>query len=283
MITQSVNIVDLHTHSNFSDGSLSPTELVRHAGEVGLKALALTDHDCIDGIPSAINAARQLGIILIPGVELNSFQETEIHILGYFSEDNYENMKEFLSKAVAERIIRNRKIIDKLASLGIRVSFDEVSIEAGKEVFMRSHIASVLVKKGYVSDIGKAFSHYLAVGKKAYVKKEFPTADLCVSAIKHAGGIPVLAHPVQIKLKLRKLRKTVAALIESGLAGIEAYYSTNTVADTENYLGLARDFDLIATGGSDFHGDYKKHVLLGSGNGNLVIPDSVLDNVLSRL
>ena len=277
------NIVDLHTHSNISDGSMSPDELIEHAKQVGLEAVALTDHDRIDGIPQAMATAKRIGLLFIPGIELNSYQDREIHILGYFNEDNYENIRVFLSRAIEERIIRNKKIIEKLNSFGMKITFDEICAEAGKDIFGRPHIAAVMTAKGYVRDISQAFDQYLADGKKAYVVKDFPTAEECVSAIKQAGGLSVLAHPVQINLKLKGIRKIVESLKMFGLEGIEVYYPENKTADTQNYLKLADEYDLLATGGSDFHGVYKKNIHLSTGLGNLVIPDAVLDNILTRL
>jgi predicted metal-dependent phosphoesterase TrpH len=262
---------------------MAPDELVYHARDVGLTAMALTDHDRIDGVPVAIEAAKDTGLLLIPGIELSSFQDSDLHILGYFNENNYVGIQKFLDRAVQERAVRNEKIINKLNSLGLKITEDEVRAEAGKNIYGRLHIAATMVEKGYVHSTSEAFSSYLAFGRKAYVVKEFPTADMCVRAIKEAGGLPVLAHPVSMGMKLKKLRVVLDGLIRYGLEGIEAYYPDNKPADTEKYLALAVEYGLIATGGSDFHGDYRKYVRLGYGRGNLTIPDKVLYDILARL
>ena len=291
------NLLDLHTHSTCSDGSLSPEDLVHLAIETGLQAMSLTDHDSMDGIERAMKAAINYtaqaksahphlsppSFYLIPGIEICTLYKQELHILGYFRQDNYHNLSAFIEKARRERIERNARIIKKLNMLGIPITEAEVSDEAGKEVFGRPHIATVLYKKGYCSDMNNAFTHYLAYGKKAYVHRVMPSPQECISHIASAGGLPVIAHPVHLKMKLKGMKMLIAHLLKFGLWGIEAYYTDNTAQDTQKFLALANEFGLTATGGSDFHGSYKRSVRLGVGKGNLRIPDQLLDTMLTAL
>jgi predicted metal-dependent phosphoesterase TrpH len=268
---------------------MAPEELVRLAAQSGILALSLTDHDTMDGVGAALEAAaleRQRGharFVLIPGVEISAVYKKEIHILGYFLPDGYMRLSPFIEMMKRERTARNYRIIDKLNALGLRLSVGDVEAEAKKSVFGRPHIAAALTKKGYVRDINHAFHDYLSFGKKAYAAKLSPTPSQSVAAISEAGGAPVIAHPVRCGLKLRELRSLAATLLPFGLQGIEAHYVDNTPQDTANYVGLARELGLIATGGSDFHGEYKKGVRLGTGRGNLRVPDAAASALLERL
>ena len=279
---QSNGIVDLHAHSNLSDGSLSPEELVEVACCVGLKYLALTDHDTMAGVERAMAAAPP-SLTIIPGIEFSALYPCELHILGYFRQDNYRTLQPFIEQNRQERIGRNSKILEKLNQQGFAITVEEVRAEAGKRVYGRPHIAAVMVKKGYCKNMENAFAQYLGFGKKAYVSRSMPMPADCVRAISEAGGVAVIAHPVHIKMKLKKIKMLIDELIPSGLAGLEAYYTDNTVQDTRKFLELAAEYGLIATGGSDFHGEYKRGLRLSVGRGNLRIPDSVADTILHAI
>ena len=296
-------IIDLHTHTNLSDGSMTPEELVELAFRTGIRYLSITDHDTLSGVERATAAAREIAeatagpkaptavagnsavqtLTIIPGIEFGALYHCELHILGYFRQDNYRNLQPFIDQTRKGRADRNIGVLDKLNRLGFAITAEEVSAEAGKRIFGRPHIAAVMVKKGYCKSPDQAFSHFLAFGKKAYIDRTMPTPADCVAAITEAGGIAVIAHPVHINMKLKSLRKLIAELIPFGLAGLEVYYTDNTPQDTKKFLALADEFRLIATGGSDFHGAYKKGLFLCIGRGNLCIPDSLADTILQAL
>lgn len=281
-----VNKIDLHTHTAFSDGSLTPAQLVASAYEAGLRVVAITDHDTVDGAEEALDEAGRLqrGFILVPGVEISSDDSRPLHILGYFNSKNYTNITPLLRDMERERDVRNHAIIDRLNKLGIRVTSDDVEAIAGKKIYGRAHIASALVKAGISESIDAAFRVYLSEGRKAFVNKRSLPAEECVAAIAGAGGLPVVAHPGLYGLKLSELTGLVKKLSAYGLYGVEAYYPEHAPKETENYVLAARRLNLSVTGGSDFHGEYRKHIRLGTGrNGNLRVPDGVAEELLKAL
>lgn len=272
--------IDLHTHSTASDGSMSPAELVRHAKEKGLSAIALTDHDTIDGVAEALEEGLRTGIEVIPGIEISADFKPEMHILGYFPNINgYTAIRKELDAIKQGREVRNIKIINKLNELGIDIKLEDVKEVALGDILGRPHIARVLLNKGYVKSIDEAFDKYLSKGGLAYFKRfELKPKD-CIFAIKNAGGIPVLAHPVFLRKTYAELDMLLAELKEFGLMGIEAVYSENSENDTGNFLRLAIKHDLIVTGGSDFHGSFKPGLELGSGRGKLQVPYEYLEKL----
>lgn len=271
--------IDLHTHSIASDGSMSPSELVTHAWENGLAALAVTDHDTVDGIAEALETGKRLGIEVLAGVEISVDFEPEMHLLGYFLKDNYHNIESVLEELRVKREERNPKMIEKLNELGFDITLEEVEREAKGRIVARPHIASVLYKKGYVSSIRDAFDRYISDGKPAFVKKDKLTPHEGITEIIKAGGIPVLAHPIFLGLTLEKLDGLVGRLVESGLMGIETYYVEHSQEDTGNLLRIAIKHDIIPTGGSDFHGTFKPDIKIGTGRGNLSVPYEVLERM----
>lgn len=272
--------IDLHTHSTASDGSMSPAELVRHAKERGLAAVALTDHDTVDGIQEAIKEGKRSGVEVIPGIEISVRYKPEMHILGLFPEgDSYLNIRSELSTVKKGREDRNKKIINRLNELGIEITEDEVKDVAMGDITGRPHIARVLVAKGYVRTIDEAFDIYLCKEGLAYFQRfELEPAD-GIRAIKKSGGVPVIAHPVFLRKSYDEMDKLLKELKEYGLGGIEAHYSENTKEDTGNFLRLAIKHELVATGGSDFHGNFKPGIDLGCGRGGLKVPYELLDKL----
>ncbi len=266
-------MVDLHTHSTASDGTYSPKELIYLAKKVGLKALALTDHDTIDGLPEAYQTAKEEGISFLCGVEISVKFEGpgHFHLLGYFLEPP-EELKEVLDKLKAARAERNKKMVGKLKELGIDISLEELQSIAEGEVG-RPHFAYLLVKKGYVKSVEEAFERYLKKGAPAYYPKALLTEEEAINAIKKAKGIPVLAHPITLKLSDEALKSYLIRLKELGLMGVEVYYSEHTREYTKFLEGLTSELSLIKTGGSDFHGKNKPDIKLGLGFGNLRVPD----------
>lgn len=271
--------IDLHTHSSASDGSMSPRELVRHAKACGLSAIALTDHDTVEGIDEALDEGRRVGLEVVAGVEISADYKPEMHILGYFFNGTHNNIRDTLKKLRENRSIRNPKIVSKLNELGFDITLEEVEAEANGSVVGRPHIAKVLVKKGYVKSTEEAFEKYLSSGKPAYFKKDKLKPEESIQEIVKAGGIPVLAHPIYLYHTLSELDQLLEQLKKAGLIGVEAHYVDNSKEDTGNLLRLVIKHSLLATGGSDFHGDFKPGIELGKGRGNLKVPYELLDRM----
>lgn len=269
--------IDLHTHSTASDGSMTPRELIRHAKESGLSAIAITDHDTIDGVEEALDEGTKVGIEVIAGVEISVEFEPEMHILGYFFGNTYKNMEPILKRLKIARDERNPKMVEKLRSLGFDITMEEVQAEAGGNIVARSHMASVLLKKGYVQSIREAFDKYISEGKPAFVRKEKMSPEECIESITKAGGIPVIAHPIFLNRSWDELDKLVERLKKVGLRGIETYYVENSEEDTDNLLKIASKHNIVPTGGSDFHGIFKPDINISEGKGNLYVPYEVLE------
>ena len=270
--------LDLHLHTTYSDGHYSPAEVIQFAHAVGVTALAITDHDIVDGLPEAIEAGASLGIEVIPGIELSSrFEGREIHILGYFFDWQDTTFHVRLTEQRISRHERNPRIVEKLNQCGLQLSYDEVKAKAGAGSVGRPHIAQVLVDKGYVRSPKEAFERYLAEDAPAYVLRELPESRNAIAWIREAGGVPVLAHPYWTKRKGQELSTMCRTLKEDGLLGIEVFYSTHTRRQTSEYLELARTLDLLCTGGSDFHGTVKPDIQVGRGRGDLKIAEKWLE------
>jgi len=272
-------LIDLHTHSTASDGSMTPAELIRHAYEKGLAAVAVTDHDSMDGIEQALDEGRKLGIEVIAGVEISVDFDPEMHLLGYFFNGHYEPILKSLEKLRLMREQRNPKIIRKLNELGFDITMEEVNEKAGGVNVGRPHIARTLVDKGYVGSIAEAFEKYLSAGKPAYFKKDKLTPEEGVALIAKSGGVPVLAHPIYLDMAGIDLERLLPRLKAAGLKGIEAIYSENSEEQTAKLLELAEVNGLAVSGGSDFHGSFKPHIEIGIGRGSLRIPYELLDRL----
>ncbi len=270
--------IDLHLHTTYSDGSHSPSEVIQFAHEVGVVALAITDHDIVEGIPEAMEAGATVGIEVIPGIELSSrYDGREIHILGYFFDRQDTTLHTRLNHQQTSRHERNPRVVEKLNQLGLELSYEDVKAKAGGGSVGRPHIANVLVNKGYVNSTKEAFDRYLAEGGPAYVSRELPDSSEAIAWIREAGGVPVLAHPHWTKRKGQELQVMCSTLKEAGLMGIEVFYGTHTKRQTSEYLELARKLDLLMTGGSDFHGAAKPDIQVGRGRGDLKVTDKLLE------
>ncbi len=272
-------MVDLHTHSTASDGTFKPKELILLAKKSGLKALALTDHDTVDGLYEAYQTAKEENFPFLCGVEISvKFDGPgHFHLLGYFLEPP-DGLKDILEKLKAARATRNKKMVEKLRELGIEIELEELQ-SLGQGEIGRPHFAYLLVKKGYVKTIEEAFEKYLKKGAPAYFPKALLTEAEAINAIRKAKGIPVLAHPVTLKLPEENLRSYLKWLKELGLMGVEVYYSEHTKTFTNFLERLADELFLIKTGGSDFHGQNKPNIKLGVGFGDLRIPDECYYNL----
>jgi 3',5'-nucleoside bisphosphate phosphatase len=260
-----VAYIDLHTHSTASDGSYPPREVIRLARERGLRAIALTDHDTIDGLPEAMAAGLEFGIEVIPGVEISAEHPNgSMHILGYFLEYQSELLARRLGVLKQARLDRNPQIIAKLNQLGIPLTLEQVAAISGGGQMGRPHIAQALYQGGHVRTLQEAFDRYLGNHGQAFVNKfRFPP-DEAIAMIREAKGVPVLAHPFTLGLaSAETLRPRLAELKGLGLAGLECYYPEHSSGQQALYLSLARELGLLITGGSDFHGANKPDVHLG--------------------
>ena len=239
--------------------------------------MAITDHDIVDGIPHATEAATRLGIEVIPGVELSSrLNGQELHILGYFFDWQDPTFQDHLTQQRLSRHARNPQAIERLNKLGLELSEDEVKAKAGSDSIGRPHIAQVLVDKGYVRNIQEAFDRYLGEGAVAYVPRTLSDTREVISWIRNARGVPVLAHPNWTRCTGDPLYRLCAHLKEAGLLGLEVFYSTHNRKQTSQYLELAKQLDLLVTGGSDFHGAANPAIQVGRGKGNLKVPNALL-------
>ncbi len=272
-------LIDLHTHSTASDGTLSPEELVKLAFQKGLKALALTDHDTVAGLEAASKTAQKLGLAFVPGVEISvKFDGPgHCHLLGYFIDYREETLLKTLSKLHEAREMRNEKMVEKLKALGIPISLEELQKVAGGGEIGRPHMAKLLIQKGVVRDFDEAFEKFLGKGRPAYVPKARLTTEEAISIIQKAGGLTSLAHPYYLGLSKEDTRSYVSSLKEMGLAAIEAYYTDHDAEYTAFCLSLAEEFGLLVTGGSDFHGANKPEIELGRGKGELKVPYEVYE------
>jgi predicted metal-dependent phosphoesterase TrpH len=272
--------IDLHTHTTFSDGSFSPTELVDLATQQGLDFLAITDHDTTEGLPEALEATKSISLELIPGIELSAqFQNREMHILGYFINPTDPHFQARLEAHRSTRIERIHHILDCLQSLGMDISLEEVELASGIGTIGRPHIAQVLIAKGYIKTMKDAFEQLLGSRGKAYVQRIVPEAHEIIEWITDAGGIPILAHPYWEGYNKEDSATACQTLIEQGLRGLEVFYGTFSARHIAFNLGLARRFDLLVTGGSDFHGTLKPGIALGKGRGSLNVPPKVVERL----
>ena len=270
-------IIDLHSHSTFSDGSESPAELIDIALRTGLSCLALTDHDTINGVPHAIAAAENTALEVIPGVELSTFyKKHEIHIVGLFVDHTDKKFKSELNQIRFLREERNHKMCAKLHTLGIDIDYDNMVEIYKSNMITRAHIADYLLDKGYISTRKEAFEKYIGSHCPAFIQWEKIYVIKGIELILAAGGVPILAHPVAYKMDFDELDALVKNLSDNGLMGMEVFYSTNSESFTEKSKNLANKYGLLKSGGSDYHGRTKPLIKLGTGMGGLRISYDLL-------
>ncbi len=276
--------IDLHIHSLASDGTWTAQAIVQKAAALGLAAVSIVDHDTMAATADAMEAGRQYGVEVIPGVEISAKWDKTgtLHILGYFCRGADAGLQKGLDEYRRARDIRNPKIVDKLRLCGIDIVYEEVAAQAPGEIIGRPHIAAVLLKKGYVASIEQAFAKYLKRGARAYVEKDTVPPKQAIDLIRSAGGVAVLAHPKFLYLKEAQERQFIEELAAAGLGGIEAYYPGHTPEDAKRYVELAGYYDLALTGGTDFHGDNKPEVQIGTGFGELKVPEEILEGLRAR-
>ncbi len=271
-------MIDLHSHTNESDGTCSPAELIEVAARAGVDVLGITDHDTFRGFDQAAPLARQVGIEAICGIELSTkLHGQSVHLLGYFLGDNGpQDFRTWVLEMQESRRERNVRLAARLRELGFDVTLEEAEAR-GRGMTGRPHFAQLLVEKGYVRNLRQAFDEYLDESAKGYVHRKEPQFAEGVARIREAGGIASLAHPIRVRGDIPAL---LPELCDAGLNAIEAYHSDHARRDTEQYLALAERYGLMVTGGSDFHGEVKPGVLLGTGYaGNLRIPADLIDQL----
>ena len=287
-----MNIVDLHVHSTKSDGTLTPTELVNYAIKKRLSAFALTDHDTTEGIDEAIEAAGKhnqaiasgtiqgLPLEVIPGIEFSTeYMGKDIHILGLYIDYHSPAFKEKIQEFVDSRILRNQKMCVSLASDGIDITYEKLLKENPDAVITRSHYAKYLLNHGYTTSMKEAFERYIGDHCKHFIPREKITPMQAVDLINEVGGLAFLAHPTLYHMSDRILEGLIKELKEAGLAGIEAVYSTYTQGEEIQMRKFASKYNLLISGGSDFHGTVKPKLDLAVGYGKLFIPESILDTI----
>lgn len=291
--------IDLHVHSNKSDGSNTPSELVYMAMKKGLSAFALTDHDTVDGIDEALACAERLraetmdttsGISpcdvpeVIPGIELSTeYQGKDIHMVGLYIDHHSPVFQAHLKHFVDSRIERNRKMCSRLTEAGIDISYEKLTAEFPDSVLTRAHYAVYLANHGYSLSKEDAFSQYLGDHTKYFIPREKITPEIGVELILQAGGIPILAHPILYRMSDARLEELVARLKTAGLVGIEAIYATYNLAQERQIRKLADQYDLCISGGSDYHGEAKPDLEMGTGYGKLFVPEDVLGRLREQI
>lgn len=275
--------IDLHTHSTESDGTMTPQELMEHAKGIGLSAIALTDHDTIRGLAKARPIAESLGLELVPGVELSTdYQGKEVHILGYYIDEEKKEFLDRLKDFVDGRDRRNEKMIARLRQEGFNITMQGLYDEYPDTVVTRAHFARYLVEHGFVKDRETVFAKYLGDNCRCYVPREKITPFEAIKLIQLGGGLAFFAHPVLCHMNQQRLRTFLVELKSAGLTGMEAIYSMNTPGDEANMRKLAQEYDLLISGGSDYHGVNKPYIQLGTGRGNLCIPYDILAKIKER-
>ena len=271
-----MDFADLHIHTNYSDGSSSPQQVIKEAKENGLQCIAITDHDTFGAVKLATDYAKEQGIEVIPGVELSSeISNKDIHILGYFANCENEKLIDSLKQMQNIRMERMKKMIDKLKGMGINnITFEETIQLTNSNSVGRLHLAIMLKKKNWVNDISQAFDKYIGEGKSAYIPKFKQTPAEAIRMIKGFGGVAVLAHPM-----LTSVDELIPGLVKDGLEGLEVYYPNVSEKIMSFYSNLAKKYDLIMTGGSDSHGDSKDSTYIGK----VKIPYSLVEALKEKL
>lgn len=270
-------MIDLHSHTNQSDGTLSPAELVAAARASGVDVLGITDHDTFAGYDLAMAAAPDSGVELVCGIELSTkLYGHSVHLLGYFLRpQRLDRFRDWVSDMQESRRERNMRLAERLRELGVNITMEEAEAR-GRGMTGRPHFAQIMLEKGYVSTFRQAFDDYLDESAKGYVHRREPQFAESVERIRNAGGIASLAHPVRVNGDVPALLPELCA---AGLNAIEAYHSDHSADDVGLYVELARKYGLLVTGGSDFHGAVKPEVKLGTGEGNLSVPREVIERM----
>ena len=279
-----IDIVDLHTHSTFSDGTFTPTELVMYAKEKGIKAIALTDHDTIEGLEEGANAAQKEGIEFINGIEYAvDCVGCEIHVLGLCIDRHSKYLQDEIVKLKETRHARNLKMLKKLNESGINITLEDIRGTQENAVITRANFARAIVEKGYVQSHDGAFKKYLSKGRKTYIERERLEAKTAIETVEKSGGLSFLAHPFLYNLAPKDIEKLIEELVSQGLNGIEAYHVSHSQYNIDILLKIAQKYNLLVCGGSDFHGANKEGVDLGVGRGNVFVKYEVLSKIKDEI
>lgn len=271
-------MIDLHIHTTASDGSLTPAQVVAEASLKKLRAIAITDHDTINGVEEGLQAGKKYNITVIPGVEFGvDYKIKETHILGYFNPENYFGIKKYFDWILEKRHKRNKQMIENLNNAGYEITLQEMYAKAGAGTPGRPHLAKCLIEKGYASDVNETFEKIL-LRKDVYVPREKTSPVSVISEILNNKGIPVLAHPVFLD-KEGMFEETLREFTELGLMGLEVIHTDQTERDTVKYIKFAKENGLLMTGGSDFHGENKDNAFIGVP----AVDDSYLDGLAAIL
>ena len=276
--------IDLHVHTNISDGSETPENAVRIASDAGLSAIAITDHDTAAGVSRAQKAGEEYGLEVIAGMELGcGWYGREVHMLGYFIDPDAECLKKALDWIVDDREQRNRRMAAMMTADGIKVDVDELKQKHPGAILGRPHFALCLIEQGYAISVSEAFHKYLDPGRKYYIRRNFLSVEEAANLIQRAGGKPVIAHPGQYRLSDEGMTELMERGSKAGVVGLECYYSGYAPEQVAEYLAIAKKYGLTPTGGSDWHGKNKTDIRLGSGkHGELNIPYEILENLKIR-
>lgn len=274
--------IDLHIHSTFSDGTMSPTRLVELAATRGLSGIAITDHDSVEGVDEAKIAGAHHGVTVVSGVELSVTCDGEqMHLLGYLFHHRSNELIQAFKKLQEGRDDRNRRILDILKSIGFSITTEELRKVAGPGECGRPHIARVMVEKGWVRSINQAFKDYLGNGKVAYCPRFLYAIDEAVDILHKAGGVAVLAHPLQLEYREGDVFQAIEKLVVQGIDGIEVYYPTHSLKFRKRLIDFCENRGLLKTGGSDYHGAIRPGTTLAGGK-NMSVPDEYLVELLGR-
>ena len=273
--------VDLHLHTTASDGVLSPSEIVRYAKRKGLQAIAITDHDTIEGCEEGLSEGEKIGFEVIPGIEISAEHSPgSMHILGFFLDIHHPFLNERLEYLQRARAERNPKMVARLNKLGIEITYDEVLKASGGGQVGRPHFANVLMEKKVVRSFQEAFDRFLKKGAPAYVDKFRFTSKEALYFINEAAGVAVLAHPNTLGVnEISTLEKLILHLVDEGLKGIEVYYPEHSSAEVAQYKALAERYGLVSTGGTDYHGIERNELDIGIGRGEMKLPYSIVEKI----
>lgn len=273
--------IDLHIHTTASDGTDEPAEVVRKAAALGLRAVAVTDHDTVSGIEEARREGAALGVEVIGGIEVSAdYKGNRAHILGLFLDPEAPALRPVLDWADNQRLLRNGRIVAALAEDGFDISMPALLAEYPASMLGRPHIAEYLMKKGYVSSVQEGFARYLDKGRPYYRPRERISLEEAADCIRSAGGVAIVAHPMQYGYDEAERRRYIETALAAGCTGFEAYYSEHSPAQQAELLALAAELGVPVSGGSDYHGTRKPRIRLGTGmDGTLAVPYEVLERL----
>ena len=276
-------MIDLHLHTTASDGTASPAQTVQTARELGLTAIAVTDHDTVSGVGEALAHGAALGVEVVPGVEVSSdYRDNNIHVLGYFIDPASPALRAVADWVRVERAERNEKVVTMLAADGFAISMEELEAAYPGALLGRPHIAEFLMRRGYVESVTDGFDRYLEVGRKYYLPTRRIPLSRAVTAIRDAGGLASLAHPLQYRYPLPEVEELIDRAVHLGVDAMECYYSGYMPEETRWLLTQAERRGLGVSGGSDWHGTRKPYITMGRGTGELCISETILEKLKER-